>query len=116
MTYRIDIGSLNRRIRFERLTDAQNPDYGGSAQQWVAVATVWAQVQEVLPSKSEAVTHGIRIATRPTRIRMHWYPEITSDMRIVVLGASPRTLQIIAGPAELGHRDALELMAEEFSV
>lgn len=116
MTYRIDIGSLNRRIRFERLTDAQNPEYGGSTQQWVAVTTVWAQVQDVLPSKSEAVTHGIHIATRPARIRMRWCPEITSDMRIVVLGARPRTLQIVAGPAELGNRDASELMAEEFLV
>ncbi|MBY0455256.1 MAG: phage head closure protein [Burkholderiaceae bacterium] len=109
-------GQLNRRIRFERLDDVTDPNFGGSTQQWVPVVTVWAQVQDVLPSRAETVQQGVEITSRPARIRIHWRPSLTSAMRIVVLGQYPRTMQIVSGPAELGQRQGLEFMAEEFSV
>lgn len=108
-------GQLTQRIRFERLDDATNPDFGDSTQQWVPVATVWAQVQDVLPSRAETVQQNVEITSRPARIRIRWRPDLTSAMRIVVLGQYPRTMQIVSGPAELGRRQWLEFMTEEFS-
>lgn len=109
------IGDLDRQIRFERLEPATDPHYGGSTQQWVPVATMWAQVQDILPSRAETVQHSVEITSRPARIRTHWRPDLTSTMRIVVLGQYPRTMQIVAGPAEMGRRQWMEFMAEEVS-
>lgn len=107
------IGDLDRQIRFERLDDATDQNFGGSTQQWVPVATVWAQVQDVLPSRAETVQQNAEITSIPARIRIRWRPGLTSAMRIVVLGQYPRTMQIVSGPAELGRRQWLEFMAEE---
>jgi head-tail adaptor len=43
---------------------------------------------------------------------MRWRSDITSTMRLQIDG---RTLQIIAGPAELGRRDGIELVAEDLT-
>lgn len=94
------------------------------ATSWVEVATIWAHVQDILPSRAAVATEAIQITARPTRIRMHWRDDITSAMRIVLgsLGqtddppsADRRVLKIIAGPAELGRRQGIELMAEDYS-
>lgn len=111
----LQAGKFDQRIKFERLTNVTDTDYGGSAQQWIEVATVWAQIQDVLPSRAESVQHAVNIASRPARIRIHWRAGLNSSMRITVLCASPRVLQIVSGPAELGNREAMEFMAEEFS-
>lgn len=106
---------LNWRIRFEQPDDVINPEYGGTVQKWIPVVTVWAEVQDVLPSRAVSVQQGVEIAVRPARIRIRWRPGLESAMRMVVLGQYPRTMQIVAGPAELGRRQGLEFMAEEFS-
>lgn len=91
-------------------------DYGPQPGGWTTFAArIPAQVQDALPSKSESVQQGLRIATRPARIRIRYRAGITSDMRIIVHGATDRTMQITAGPAEIGRREWLEFMAEEFS-
>ena len=107
----LDPGTLDRRIRFER---KQRPPGRGNAGQetWQPVAAVWAQVEDMLPSRGERLSEGMTMASRPARIRIRFRTDITSDMRIIY-GA--RTMQITAGPAELGHREGLELMAEDYS-
>jgi head-tail adaptor len=108
-------GTLDRRIRIEAKTVTQDPDYGTETIAWATFATVWANVQEVLPSKSESQAEGIRIAERPARVRMRYLAGITSDMRVVWLDRDNRVLKIIAGPAELGRREGIELMCAEYS-
>lgn len=108
----LDPGTLDRLITIERRVVTQDPVYGTSSSTWETHATVWAQVRDVLPSRAESLDDSVSIARRPARIRMRYRSDITSDMRIQVDG---RTLRIIAGPAELGRREALELMAEELS-
>ena len=108
-------GQLNRKIRFERLDNAIDPNFGGSTQQWVPVVTVWAQVRDEI-SSAETSEKGVRIGRQSARIRMRYRPDIHSAMRVVVLRPPERVLQIVAGPAELGQREALEILAEEFSV
>lgn len=110
---KMDIGRLDRRITFERPGMTRDPDLNTPiAGSWQAVCTVWAQVQDNLPSRGEKLADGIDIAQRPARIRMRWRTDIDSSMRILCEG---RVLQIVAGPAELGRRDGLELMAVEYS-
>jgi head-tail adaptor len=108
----IDAKDLDREILFERKT---RPGGRGNAgkETWQAVGELeWAQVRDVLPSRAEATSDGLPVATRRARIRLRYRDDITPDMRIIY---GSRTMQIIAGPAELGRHEGLELMAEDYS-
>lgn len=119
----MEAGRLNRRIRIERpvSNDSFTGAGGGS---WALVAEVWAEVQDMLPSRGERLADGINIATRPARIRIRWREGVTPAMRFV-MGAtvagedvnysSARIMQVVAGPAELGRREGLEFMVEDYS-
>lgn len=108
-------GKLNRRVKIQAYTEVDDPIYGPQPAGWADVATVWAEVQDVLPSKSESVKEGLAVAYNRTRIRMRYREGVTSAMRIVELGGMKRTLQIVGGPAILGNREGLELLCEEHS-
>lgn len=108
----MDAGRLNRRVTILQRADAQNATYGTMSVAWVPLATVWAEVQDMLPSRAESVADGIDIARRPARVRMRYRRDVDTSMRLTVDG---RTLRVIAGPAELGNRDGIELVAEELS-
>ena len=105
-------GDLDRRITFEERQVVQNSTYGTNEGEWVEVATVWAQVQDLLPSRSEGIESNIQIARRPCRIRIRYRSDITSAMRIDLDG---RKLRILSAPAELGRREGIELLAEELT-
>lgn len=97
---------------------------GAGSGTWILVEEVRAEVKDVLPSRGERLSGGINVATRPARIRMRYRSDVTPDMRFV-LGArvvdgtvdysNARIMQITAGPAELGNRDGVEFMAEDYS-
>ena len=107
------VGKLNRRITFQKPGAGKDPRLGtAKAGAWTNYVTVAAEVQDVLPSRSERLDDTINIARRPTRIRTRFREDITSDMRIIY---GERVLQIVSGPAELGRRDGLELIAEEYT-
>lgn len=113
----LQAGKLDKRVRIERSTVTRDTDYNTEVKTWVAHATVWAQVLDVLPSKSEAVQDAVQTAERPSRVRMHYRDDITPDMRVVVLGhgAKPdRVCEITAGPAELGSGEGIELMVKDY--
>lgn len=106
----LDRGSLNRWIRIERPVADAAFDGAGSGT-WELVTEVWASVQDVLPSRAERTQSGINTSTRPARVRMDWRDDVTPDMRFV---EGSRVMQIVAGPAEIGWRDGLEFMVEEY--
>lgn len=111
----MEAGKLDRRIRIERKVVTQHPDFGTEVITWTALATVWADIQDVLPSRAEAQGQGIRIANKPARVRTRYRSDITSDMRIIDLGRSNAQLRIVSGPVELGRRQGLEFMVENFT-
>lgn len=108
---------MNRELVIQRRTETQDPVYGTAVVTWADLATVWAEVQDVLPSRAERVADSIDIARRPSRVRMYYRDDVTTDMRFKLIGRggneADRYLQIIAGPAELGFRDRIEFIAEE---
>lgn len=105
-------GKLDRRIRIDRPVVTKDPSYGTSQTVWQPFLTVWAQVQDVLPSRAESVDDSISIQRRPARVRIRYREDITADMRVIYKG---RVMEIISGPAELGRREGLEMMVEELS-
>jgi SPP1 family predicted phage head-tail adaptor len=116
-------GDLDREITFQRKQAAPtsapvpggptNPNFMKAGKEaWTDVATVRAEVQEMLPSRGERLVEGMSIAQRPARIRIWYRDDITADMRIIY---GTRTMEIMADPIELGRRNGLELMAQDFS-
>ncbi|USU06293.1 head-tail adaptor protein [Sphingomonadaceae bacterium OTU29LAMAA1] len=104
-------GSLNKRITVEAPVPDTAPDGAGSGS-WKFVRKVWANIEDVLPSRSEKLAEGVNIATRPARVRMRYRTDITPDMRFV---RGDRVMQIVAGPAELGAKVGIEFMVEDYS-
>lgn len=102
--------TLDRRIVIERPVAAKGFRGAGSGT-WERVDEVYANIQDALPSRSERLGDGINAAARPSRIRIRFRTDVTPDMRFV---AGDRVMQIVSGPAEMGRREALEFMVEEY--
>lgn len=105
----IQAGDLDREIVIQSRTSTKDAS-GRPTTGWADFATVWASVQDMLPSRGERIAEGVNVASRPCRIRMRYRDDITSDMRVTLDG---RTLRIVSMPAELGRREGIEIVAEE---
>jgi head-tail adaptor len=101
---------LDRRIRIERPVADDALDGAGSGQ-WELVTEVSGSVVDALPSRAERLADGINVAARPARVRIRFRSDITSSMRFVM---GDRIMQIVSGPAELGRREAMEFMVEDY--
>lgn len=106
-------GELDRRVRIERPVADTSLDGAGSGS-WQLVQEVWAGVKDMLPSRGEKLAQGINVSARPARVRMRYREDVTPDMRFVEMPKGTRIMQIVSGPAELGNREWLEFMVEEY--
>lgn len=106
------LGGHNREVVIERRTTTQDPVYGTAIETWSTLATVWAEVQDMLPSRAERAGDGIDLSRRPSRVRMLFREDVDTTMRFRI---GDRVLKIISGPAELGFRERVEFIAEEIS-
>lgn len=108
----MDAGKLNRRVTIRKSTETKDAKFNTPVLTWSDHATVWAEVQDVLPSRGEKLADGINIAAQPCRVRMRWRGDVTSAMRLKIDG---REYRIIAGPAAIQNRTGIELMCEALS-
>ena len=113
----------NKRIRIEQPVADTSFDGAGSGS-WAKLADVYAEVLDTLPSRAERLADGINVAARPARVRIRYRSDITAAMRFVLLRwdsvmaawvPDDRVMQIASGPAELGRRESLEFMVEDFT-
>jgi len=122
----VQAGRLDRQITVERKSVTSDPDYGTEVITWVPLAVLpgsppvaerfWAEVQDVMPSRSESVLQGLAVARNQTRIRIRWRADITSAMRMIVHGDADVLYQIVGGPAEIrGRKTMLEMVCERYS-
>lgn len=111
----MNIGQMDHRLRIEQRSTSQDATYGTPAATWTTFATVWGQVQDVLPSRGESQPQELRIAERPARVRIRYVAGVTSAMRVVDLSRGNRTMKILTQPAEIGRKEALEFMAAEYT-
>jgi head-tail adaptor len=111
------IGAMNREVEIRQRTRAQSTTDGSYTDTWTTLATVWAEVQDILAGKAERIANDIDMSRRPSRVRFYWREDVTTEMRFRVLGRSTgeatRDMRIISGPAELGFRDRVEFIAED---
>ncbi len=102
-----------------RTVTGQDSRFGTGIIAWVTIADkIHANLEDILPSRkdrSEVQSDEIRIASRPTRVRIAFRTDITSDMRVIVHTPVYRLCKIVTMSAELGRKDGLEFMIDEFT-
>lgn len=114
---------MDKYVRLERPTPDTALDGAGSGT-WELVEETWAEIEDMLPSRGERLAEGIRITTRPARVRIRYRSDLTPAMRLVhganvvddtVDYSAARIMQIVTLPAELGRRERMEFLVEEYS-
>jgi SPP1 family predicted phage head-tail adaptor len=110
------IGALKNHVRIEKLDPGSiDSDYGGATETWVIHKTAKANVVDITTRQQEETKSDLRQLKHPCRVTMRYDDTIKSDMRVVVLDRGNRILNIVTQPTELGNRDGIEFMAEEYS-
>lgn len=105
--------NLDTRTVIEAKTIARDAVYRSEVATWTPLATVWAEVRDVLPSRAEATQQGLTQARNQTRVRIRYRTDVNSSMRLRF--GNGRLLQIIGGPAEIGRHEWLEMLCEEYT-
>lgn len=108
----ISAGKLNKRATIIAPPTGQDATYGTPTGDWTTVATVWCEIQDVLPSRAETIKQGLNLSSNPSRVRMRYRTGIDSSMRMTYNGI---TYRIVSGPAVLGNKEGIELMVERLS-
>lgn len=109
-------GRFSRSISIDYPVYETDAGYGSRLVRWDRLTTCQAEVQDFLPSRSEAVRQGLQQARNQTRLRMRWRGDIDSTMRIVLHGEADIVYQIVGGPSEIGGRKReLEMVLERYS-
>lgn len=115
------IGNRDVLITFEaKGSGIDDPVYGPQPGTWGPYSQAWAEVMDVLPSRSESVADGINLARQPARVRVDYLDglNITSAMRITIPADDyrpERIMRIISGPAFVHRTGEWEVMAESLS-
>jgi len=105
-------GKLNTVCLVQQKSTSVDDDYGTQIETWTEFARVWCEKVDMLPSRSEAVTNQLNVNTNQSRIRMKFRSDIDSTMRFLI---GTMIYQIVSGPAEIGHKDLIEFVAERYS-
>jgi SPP1 family predicted phage head-tail adaptor len=105
---------MDTRVRIEQKSVTQDQTYGTEVITWVHLATVWAEVMDVLPSRQQAeqTRQQLQVATQRSRVRMRYRTDVDSTMRCVIGGLMHH---IVSGPAEIGRHELSEVVVERYS-
>lgn len=110
------IGTYDRRVRIEQKQVTKDPDYGSEVVDWIKYKDAWASIQDVTTKMQESTNSDLRQLKQPCRVMMHYDSTVDATMRIVMLDHNNRILNIVSQPAEIGRREAIEFMAENYVV
>lgn len=116
----MNAGQLRHRITILKKSVTPDANYGTEVITWVALSTpasrIAAQVQDVQPSRSEAVKNGLAVALNQSKVTIRNRAGIDSSMRVTVHYASDVVYQIVGGPAIVGRNgEWLEMVCEKSS-
>jgi head-tail adaptor len=112
----MDIGKLDRYVRIEQVTITNDPDYGTPINTWTTYKNAWAKITDITGKSQESTKSDLRLMKRPCEVTMRFDAGINSTMRLVMLDRDDRVLQIVSKPAELGRREGIMFMCEDYAV
>lgn len=106
---------LNDKVTIERRVLARDPEYGTEVESWEPIAArIWANVQDVLPSRAEQTNNGLRTGNQQARLRIRKRDVQLTD-RVRLHSRGDKIMQVISGPALLDNRMFIEVMLEGYS-
>jgi head-tail adaptor len=118
-------GKFDELIEIQYQHTTQDSTYGTEVINWLPLvvepgsptvaAPVFADWQDVMPSRSEAVKQGLDVARNQSRVRIPYRGDVDSSMRIVRKGTPDVVYSIVGGPAIIGRREQLEMVVERYS-
>ena len=111
----LQVPNMDTRVRIEQRSVTQDSTYGTDVVTWIPLATVWAEVMDVLPSRQQAeqTRAQLQVATQRSRVRMRYRTDVDSSMRCIIGGLMHH---IVSGPAEIGDRHSMiEVVVERYS-
>jgi len=111
----MNIGSLDTRCRIEQKSVSTDATYGTEVVTWVVLETVWCQIQDELPSKTEFTANDLSMNVTRSRVRMRFRRDIDSSMRLVIMRPTAVVYRIVSGVAEIGKKEGIEVMVERSS-
>ena len=110
---------LDEQVTIEKRTVARDFEYGTEiegSEGWVVVADhIWANCQDVLPSRGESTANGVQTAVTRTRLRIQIDWQITAAMRVTLHDKGDRRMQVTTEAALLDDRRHMECMLEGYS-
>jgi len=112
----MQIGKLDCYVRVEQKTITNDPNYGSEIETWATYKTAWAKITDVTTRSQESTKSDLRLLKRPCEVTMRFDDGIDSTMRLVVLDRDDRILQIVSKPAEIGRREGIMFMCEDYAV
>ncbi|MDQ0035927.1 SPP1 family predicted phage head-tail adaptor [Variovorax boronicumulans] len=74
-------GTLNRRVKLQRLVETQDPDTGAVVKTWQDVATVWANVRYL--NGVETLKADTTISAAKVSIRIRFREDVVAKWRVV---------------------------------
>lgn len=107
--------NLNTRVRIERPIVTVDSVYGGEIVSWALLGLAWAEVQDKLPSRDEAMLDVLSISSIRARVRLRYRTDIDASCRFIILRPTEAIWQIIGGPAMVGNKEAVEFLVEKKS-
>ena len=108
---------MDRYIRIEQKTVTQDSDYGSEVVSWTLYKECWASIQDITTNRMHEYTFAnLRSMSRPCKVMVRYDEGIDPTMRIVCLDRNNRILEIVSKPGELGRREAMEFIAQDYSI
>ncbi|MCR8961147.1 phage head closure protein [Variovorax sp. S2] len=77
----LEAGSLNRRVKLQRLVETQDDDTGAISKTWQEVATVWANVRYL--NGVETLKADTTISAAKVSIRIRFRADVVAKWRVV---------------------------------
>jgi SPP1 family predicted phage head-tail adaptor len=112
----MQIGKMDRYVRFEQKVVTKDADYGSEVVSWQTYKECWASITDITTNRMHEYTFGdLRSLNRPCKIIVRYDEKIDPTMRIVCLDRNDRILEIVSKPGELGRREAMEFIAQDYS-
>lgn len=109
-------GRFTRTISIDYPVSEEEAGYGSRVTRWDRLCTCQAELQDVLPSRSESLRVGLEMGRNFTRLRMRWRSDVDSTMRVVVHGGTDLVYQIVSGPAAInGRQHRMEMLIERYT-